>query len=344
MKTRGALNKKVNVALISQIEPKKVEEALKDSSWVQAMQEELDQFDKNQVWELLTKPANATVVGTKWIFRNKLNEDGKELIQKFGMSSAKAIGTPVSPSTSLDKDEKGNSVDETKYRGMIGSLLYLFQSAPKESYMTAVKRIIRYLIGTISYGLWYPRSNNFKLEGFSDVDLAGDNEDRKSTSGIYQLLGKALISWNSKKQGSVALSTTEAKYNSIGQCCAQLLWISHQLGDPDLVEKLTTIDNNLIIIKDLLAATQSTVGDIHAISKEAGFDVSKIRVKILKLAENAVKAFKEVHDRIDGVTVSANASFERLKESICNTLTYFLRRYLWMFQTMFFAILLFWTG
>ncbi|XP_075077259.1 secreted RxLR effector protein 161-like [Nicotiana tabacum] len=177
----------------------------------------------------------------------------KELIQKFGMSSAKAIGTPVSPSTSLDKDEKGNSVDETKYRGMIGSLLYLsvsrpdimfsaykcarFQSAPKESYMTAVKRIIRYLIGTISYGLWYPRSNNFKLEGFSDVDLAGDNEDRKSTSGIYQLLGKALISWNSKKQGSVALSTTEAKYNSIGQCCAQLLWISHQLGDYELFFK-----------------------------------------------------------------------------------------------------------
>ncbi|XP_070034977.1 secreted RxLR effector protein 161-like [Nicotiana tomentosiformis] len=104
------------------------------------------------------------------------------------MSNAKAIGTPLSRLTSLDKDEKGNSMDETKYRGMIGSLHYLtasrpdiifivckcarLQSAPKELHLIAVKRIIRYLIGTISYGLWYLRSNNFKLEGFSDVDLA----------------------------------------------------------------------------------------------------------------------------------------------------------------------------
>nr|XP_016433377.1 PREDICTED: uncharacterized mitochondrial protein AtMg00810-like [Nicotiana tabacum] len=158
----------------------------------------------------------------------------KELIQNFGMSNAKAIGTPMGPSTSLDKDEQGIPIDETKYRGMIGSLLYLtasrpnimfsvckcarFQSTHKESYMTVVKRIIRYLIGIVSHGLWYPRSNTFKLEDFSDTDLAGDKEDRKITSGTCQLLGKALISWNSKKQGSVALSTTEAK--AIGQCCA----------------------------------------------------------------------------------------------------------------------------
>nr|XP_016445060.1 PREDICTED: uncharacterized mitochondrial protein AtMg00810-like [Nicotiana tabacum] len=220
------------------------------------MQEELDQFDKNQVWKLLPKPENALIIGTKWVFRNKLNEDGKvvrnkailvaqgysqqegvdydetfaptkyikELIQKFVMSNAKSIGTPMSPSTSLNKDEQVNPVDGTKYRGMIGSLLYLtasrldimfsvckcakFQSAPKESHLTAVKRIIRYLIGTISHGLWYPRFNNFKLEDFSDADLTGDKEDRKSTSGTCQLLGKALISWNSKKQGSFALSTT----------------------------------------------------------------------------------------------------------------------------------------
>ncbi|XP_070002570.1 secreted RxLR effector protein 161-like [Nicotiana tabacum] len=136
---------------------------------------------------------------------------------------------------------------------MIGSLVYLtasqpdimfsvckcvrFQSAPKESRLTAVKRIIRYLIGTVSHGLWYPRSNTFKLEGFSDADLAGDKEDRKSTSGTYQLLGKALISWNSKKQGSVALATTKVEYIAIGQCCAQLLWMSHQLGDYELFFK-----------------------------------------------------------------------------------------------------------
>nr|XP_016463545.1 PREDICTED: uncharacterized mitochondrial protein AtMg00810-like [Nicotiana tabacum] len=134
----------------------------------------------------------------------------KKLIQKFGMSNAKSIGTPMSPSTNLDKDEQGIPVDETKYRGMIRSLLYLttsrsdimfsickcarFQSAPKESHLTTVKRIIRYLIGTVSHGLWYLRSKSFKLEGFSDADLAGDKDYRKSTSGTCQLLGKALIS------------------------------------------------------------------------------------------------------------------------------------------------------
>ncbi|XP_075085057.1 secreted RxLR effector protein 161-like [Nicotiana tabacum] len=115
---------------------------------------------------------------------------------------------------------------------MIGSLLYLtashpdimfsecrcarFQEAPKESHLIAVKRIIRYLIGTTSHGLWVPRLNNFKLEGFTDADLAGDKDDRKSTSGTCQLLGKSFVSWNSKKHGPVALSTTEDDYIAIG--------------------------------------------------------------------------------------------------------------------------------
>nr|XP_018630962.1 secreted RxLR effector protein 161-like [Nicotiana tomentosiformis] len=156
----------------------------------------------------------------------------KELIQKIGMSNAKSIGTAMSPFTSLDRDEQGKSVDETKYRGMIRSLLYLtasrpdimfsiykcarFQSAPKESHLISVKQIIHYLIRTTSYELWYPHSKNFILEGFSYADLVGDNEDKKSTSGTCQLLGKALIFWKSKKQGSMALSTTQAEYIAIG--------------------------------------------------------------------------------------------------------------------------------
>nr|XP_016466158.1 PREDICTED: uncharacterized mitochondrial protein AtMg00810-like [Nicotiana tabacum] len=284
------------------------------------------------------------------------------------MSNAKSIGTPMSPSTNLDKDEHGIPVDKTKCRGMIGSPLYLttnrpnimfsvckfarFQSAPKESHLTAVKRIIRYLIGTVSHGLWYLRSNSFKLEGFSNANLAGDKDDRKSTSGTCQLLGKALISWNSKKQGSVALSATEAGYNAAGQCCAQLLVVvlvkKHDseakhapvepkpspvvphpsLDSPDLGEKLHAIDSQLSKIKNLLKATQSTVRDIHAISKEIGSDVSKIRVAVFRVREKAVKAFREIHDRLDGVSISANASFEQLKEPLDN---------------LFFAVLFLWA-
>ncbi|XP_070037105.1 uncharacterized mitochondrial protein AtMg00820-like [Nicotiana tomentosiformis] len=100
MKTRGALKKKANIALISQIEPKKVDEALKDSSWVQAMQEELDQFDKNQVGTLVTKPTNTTIIGTKWVFRNKLNEEGKVIWNK-----ARLVAQGYSQQEGIDYDE-----------------------------------------------------------------------------------------------------------------------------------------------------------------------------------------------------------------------------------------------
>nr|XP_016474585.1 PREDICTED: uncharacterized mitochondrial protein AtMg00810-like [Nicotiana tabacum] len=173
----------------------------------------------------------------------------KELIKKFGMSNAKAIGTPMSPSTTLDEDKYGKSVDEIMYRGMIGSLHYLtasrpdimfnickcarYQSAPKESHLTFVKGIIRYIAGTVDYGLWYESLNVFDLKGFLDADFAGDKIDRKSTSGTCQLLGKSLISWHNKKQSNVALSTTKTIYMVVGNCCTQVLWIMHQLLDYD---------------------------------------------------------------------------------------------------------------
>nr|CAD1836378.1 unnamed protein product [Ananas comosus var. bracteatus] len=153
----------------------------------------------------------------------------------------------MSASTKLDKDEKGKDVDIKLYRGMIGSLLYLtasrpdimfsvcfcvrFQAQPKESHLVAVKRILRYVKGTLNLGLWYPKGTNFNLIGFSDVDFAGCNVDRKSTSGTCQFLGHSLVSWSSKKQNSVALSTAEAEYIAAGCCCAQVLWMKQTLED-----------------------------------------------------------------------------------------------------------------
>nr|XP_016493364.1 PREDICTED: uncharacterized mitochondrial protein AtMg00810-like [Nicotiana tabacum] len=143
----------------------------------------------------------------------------------FGMENAKSIGTPMSPTTFLEEDKHEKSVDETMYRGMIGSLLYLiasrsdimfsvckcarFQSAPKESHLTTVKRIIRYLIGTTELGLLYAHSNNFSLKSFSDADFAGDRIDRKSTSGTCQLLGNTLISCLLKADNESSESSEE---------------------------------------------------------------------------------------------------------------------------------------
>ena len=115
------------------------------------------------------------------------------------MDKAKPIDTPISPNTRLDADLNGQDVDATMYRGMIGSLLYLtasrpdimfsvclcarFQANPKESHLTEVKRILRYLKGNDNLCLWYPRNSGFELVGFTDADFAGHLVDRKSTSG-----------------------------------------------------------------------------------------------------------------------------------------------------------------
>ncbi|XP_074263623.1 secreted RxLR effector protein 161-like [Silene latifolia] len=140
---------------------------------------------------------------------------------------------------------------------MIGSLLYLtasrpdiqfsvcacarFQANPKESHFKAVKRIFRYLIGTQGLYLWYPTHYELDLVGFSDADYAGDTLDRKSTSGIATFLVPCLISWASKKQNTVALSTAESEYVSAALCCAQILWVCQQLHDYGLIFETTPI-------------------------------------------------------------------------------------------------------
>ena len=139
----------------------------------------------------------------------------KDLLSKFKMSEAKPSSTPMSSTLSLDKDQNGKKVNQKEYRGMIGSLLYLtasrpdimfsvcmcarFQTDPRESHLSAVKRIFRYLKGTQDLGLWYPKRSNLFLLGYSDADFAGYKVDRKSTSGCCQFLGSSLISWHSKK-------------------------------------------------------------------------------------------------------------------------------------------------
>ena len=119
---------------------------------------------------------------------------------------------------------------------MIRSLLYLtasrpdimfsvclcarFQSCPKESHLHVVKRILKYLLGTIDAGFWYPKNVEFSLVRYSDVDFVGSLLDPKSTGGAYQFLGSFLVSWFSKKKILGSLSTTEEKYIVVASCCA----------------------------------------------------------------------------------------------------------------------------
>jgi hypothetical protein len=104
-----------------------------------------------------------------------------------------------------------------------------FQATPRKVHLKVAKIILRYLKHTPYIGLWYPKGAQFELIEYSDSDYAGCKVDRKSTFGCCQFLGRSLVSWSSKKQYSVALSTVEAEYISVSNCCAQLLWMKQTL-------------------------------------------------------------------------------------------------------------------
>ncbi|GJU06437.1 retrovirus-related pol polyprotein from transposon TNT 1-94 [Tanacetum coccineum] len=175
----------------------------------------------------------------------------KEMLKKFGLEDSKPIKTPTSSETKLTRDEDGESVDDTKYCGMIGSLLYLtasrpnimfsvcvcarFQEVPKMSYLEAVKRIFRYIKGTTHLGLWYPKGTGVETIVYANFDHAGDYVNRKSTSGVCTFMGCCLTSWFSKKQTALAISTTKSEYVSAGKACQQALWMKQALVDYNIV-------------------------------------------------------------------------------------------------------------
>jgi hypothetical protein len=125
-----------------------------------------------------------------------------------------------------------------------------YQAAPKEIHLMAVKRVFRYLIHTPTFGLWYPKGLSFELIGYSDLDWVGDKVDRKYTSKACQSLGRSLVSWSSKKQNCMSLSTAKAEYVAAASCCAQLLWIRQTMEDFGIhFDKVPHLCNNESAIK-----------------------------------------------------------------------------------------------
>nr|GFB82839.1 uncharacterized mitochondrial protein AtMg00810-like [Tanacetum cinerariifolium] len=152
------------------------------------------------------------------------------------MESCDLVYTPMVEKSKLDKDTQGKVVDPIHYRGMVGTLMYLTSSRPNlvcavymcawyqartiEKHLHAIKRIFRYLKGTASRGLWYLKDSAIALTGFADVDHAGCQDTRRSTSGSMQLLRDRLVSWSSQRHKSAAISSTKAEYISLSGCYA----------------------------------------------------------------------------------------------------------------------------
>ncbi|GJS10704.1 retrovirus-related pol polyprotein from transposon TNT 1-94 [Tanacetum coccineum] len=138
-----------------------------------------------------------------------------ESLKKYGFESCDPVDTPMVEKSKLDEDKEGKAIDPSHYRGMIGTLLYLTASRPD----------LQFAI------LHVAPDSSFALTAFADVDHAGCQDTRRSTSGSIQLLGDRLVSWSSKRQKSAAISSTEAEYIALSGCCAQVLWMRSQLTD-----------------------------------------------------------------------------------------------------------------
>lgn len=165
----------------------------------------------------------------------------REVLEKFGMKHCNSAYNPIVPGCKLSKDGSGAVVDATMYKQMVGSLMYLtatrpdlmysvclisrYMEKPTEMHLQAVKKILRYLKGTVELGIRYRRGDEGSLVGFVDSDYAGDVDDRKSTSGYAFILGTGAVSWSSKKQPVVTLSTTEAEFIAAASCACQGVWL-----------------------------------------------------------------------------------------------------------------------
>ncbi|GJW22941.1 retrotransposon protein, putative, ty1-copia subclass [Tanacetum coccineum] len=136
-----------------------------------------------------------------------------ESLKKYGMESSDLVDTPMVEKSKLDEDTQGKV------------------AKPTEKHLHAVKRIFKYLRGTVNRGLWYPKDSSIALTAYADADHAGCQDTRRSTSGCMQLLGDRLVSWSSKRQKSAAISSTKAEYIALSGCCAQVLWMRSQLTD-----------------------------------------------------------------------------------------------------------------
>ncbi|GJV26521.1 integrase, catalytic region, zinc finger, CCHC-type containing protein [Tanacetum coccineum] len=293
--TRNQLQTDAEVGMyaltVSTIKPKNIKEAMLDHSWIKSMQDELNQFKRLDVLELVECLIGRNIIKVKWIWKNKIDaentvirnksclvakgygqEEGIDFEESFalvarlkavrifvayaahknfpiyqmdiktaflngplkeevfvrqpdgfvdpyfpnhkhGIEKCDIISTPIA-TTKLDADLQGTQVDQTKYRSMIGGLMYLTASRPD-----------------IAFATFYSKDSGFELTAYSDADHAGCNDDCKSTSGGIQFLGDKLVSWSSKKPDCTAMSTTEAEYVSLSACCAQVIWMRTQLLD-----------------------------------------------------------------------------------------------------------------
>ncbi|KAE8711941.1 Detected protein of unknown function [Hibiscus syriacus] len=235
--------KYANATIIEEArEPETFEEASQSSEWMIAMKEEIDALQQNQTWDLVPKIKYVKPISCKWVYKIKRHPDGsierykerlnyaQDMLKRFGMLECKSTSTPMEPNVKMCIHEGKDLEGATMYRQLVGSLIYLtltrpdisyavgvmsrYMQNPKKPHLEVVRRILRYVNSTIDYGLLYKKGEDCKLVDYCDVDYAGHHDTRRSTTGYVFKLGSGIISWYSKRQPTVSLSTIEAEYRA----------------------------------------------------------------------------------------------------------------------------------
>ena len=220
----------------------------------------------------------------------------QDILHRFGMQDCKPAASPVDISTKLVPNDSSATSIDAPYREAVGALMHLmcatrpdiafavgmvarFMEHPGQQHWIAVKRIFRYLQGTQSHGLQYHSGANIGFEGYSDADWAGDTNDRKSTSGyVFKLCG-APISWGSKKQASVSLSTSEAEYIALSLTIQEGKWIHNLLCE--LLQVVGIAPPDLVIFEDNQSCIKMTKNPVnHGRAKHIDIKYHHIRDEV----------------------------------------------------------------
>ena len=170
-----------------------------------------------------------------------------KILTKFHMENSKPVSTPLAVGEKLSSFGNEEKVDEKEFRSLIGCLLYLTATRPdlmhsvsllsrfmhscNTTHLKAAKRILRYVKGTLKFGVMFKKGSELKLTGYSDSDWGGSVDDMRSTSGYFFTLGSGVFSWSSKKQQTIAQSTAEAEYIAAAAAVNQAIWLRKLLCD-----------------------------------------------------------------------------------------------------------------
>ncbi|MCP3666765.1 MAG: hypothetical protein GY696_30425, partial [Gammaproteobacteria bacterium] len=183
----------------------------------------------------------------------------KNMLEKFGMADCKPMKTPQEEGLKLQA-HTGDPVDRQRYQAAVGSINYAvtatrpdlaaaltavnkYMQCPGKEHWAAVNRIFHYIQGTLGHGIMFDGSQNSEpvLSGFADADWGGDLDGRKSTSGYIFFLGGGPVSWCSKRQDTVALSTANAEYVAACQATQEAIWLRNLLAELGFMQKCATV-------------------------------------------------------------------------------------------------------